>query len=408
MIKIVIVGAGLSGLTTAYKLSKRGNYNVTLLEKSDYLGGRVRTVKVNNIDVNVGGFIIFPWYKYLRDFIRELDLENKLIKFNPLSNFWLINEEFIRNNSLKFNLSLYQKILLFLKFLPYIFNYPTLFYKPKGNEMTSEVLQKVVPKTHTLYRVIKAFFEGFTYQSLNKLPFKNVVSVFYMILFGGNVNKSEMFNSNELILTLKNRLISKNVNILTSKNVTSIVNNEVSCSDGSIYEYDKLILATPNLEFFKHLTNISEFDTTHFYAVIIELNEELKINNQEWSSSFHEPIGLDYEITSMINLEWMTFKKLNRKYILVNLKSLKRVELSKKEISNVLQSEIYRIFKKYTIEKIHNITYWEKNMPVINNSDINSLRGIQGKNNIYFTGDFMSFPSMESAVYNAMEVVKLI
>jgi monoamine oxidase len=37
--KIVIVGGGLSGLTTAYYLLKKGNFEVQIIEAKDRLGG---------------------------------------------------------------------------------------------------------------------------------------------------------------------------------------------------------------------------------------------------------------------------------------------------------------------------------------------------------------------------------
>ena len=42
--RIVIIGAGLSGLTLAYLLSKK-NINATVLEASSRLGGRIQTTK---------------------------------------------------------------------------------------------------------------------------------------------------------------------------------------------------------------------------------------------------------------------------------------------------------------------------------------------------------------------------
>ena len=36
--KIVIIGAGISGLTAAYLLNKEG-FNVTVLEQKDFVGG---------------------------------------------------------------------------------------------------------------------------------------------------------------------------------------------------------------------------------------------------------------------------------------------------------------------------------------------------------------------------------
>ena len=44
--KIVVIGAGISGLTTAYLLFKEG-YDVVVLEKKDNVGGSIETVDAN-------------------------------------------------------------------------------------------------------------------------------------------------------------------------------------------------------------------------------------------------------------------------------------------------------------------------------------------------------------------------
>ncbi|MFZ1280442.1 MAG: FAD-dependent oxidoreductase, partial [Ignavibacteriaceae bacterium] len=44
--KIVVIGAGISGLTSAYLLSKKG-VDVTIIEKNDAVGGSIESVMEN-------------------------------------------------------------------------------------------------------------------------------------------------------------------------------------------------------------------------------------------------------------------------------------------------------------------------------------------------------------------------
>jgi phytoene dehydrogenase-like protein len=53
MTHTVIVGAGIAGLWLAWQLAKRGD-RVTLLEKYDYLGGRVVTSKKHGVEIGAG------------------------------------------------------------------------------------------------------------------------------------------------------------------------------------------------------------------------------------------------------------------------------------------------------------------------------------------------------------------
>ena len=71
--RIAIIGAGISGLTAAYRLSQ--HHEITLFEANDYLGGHTHTV-----DVELGGerqvidtgFIVFNDWTY-PNFIALLD-----------------------------------------------------------------------------------------------------------------------------------------------------------------------------------------------------------------------------------------------------------------------------------------------------------------------------------------------
>lgn len=65
MKKIAVIGAGISGMSSAYLLSQQ--YQVTLYEKNAYIGGHSRTLKihVNGQDIFVDtGFIVFNYHTY--------------------------------------------------------------------------------------------------------------------------------------------------------------------------------------------------------------------------------------------------------------------------------------------------------------------------------------------------------
>lgn len=74
MKKVIIIGAGPAGLTAAYELlSKSGEYDVTILEGSDRIGGISQTVKYKNNRMDIGGHRFFSkddrvmqwWYNIL-------------------------------------------------------------------------------------------------------------------------------------------------------------------------------------------------------------------------------------------------------------------------------------------------------------------------------------------------------
>ena len=75
--KIAVVGSGISGISSAYFLSK--NFDVHLFEKEGRLGGHTRTIFIkedNNIPIDTG-FIVFNENNYydLTKFFYALNID---------------------------------------------------------------------------------------------------------------------------------------------------------------------------------------------------------------------------------------------------------------------------------------------------------------------------------------------
>ena len=79
MKRIAIIGSGISGLYAAYLLHK--DYEITLYEKENYLGGHTRTLTITyekNVEINVDtGFIVFNKKNYpnFTQMINKLDID---------------------------------------------------------------------------------------------------------------------------------------------------------------------------------------------------------------------------------------------------------------------------------------------------------------------------------------------
>ena len=59
MQKVIIIGAGPAGLTAAYELLKKKEYDVTVLEKTDRIGGISQTVRYKGNRMDIGGHRFF-------------------------------------------------------------------------------------------------------------------------------------------------------------------------------------------------------------------------------------------------------------------------------------------------------------------------------------------------------------
>ncbi len=75
--KVVIVGAGIAGLTAAYFLTKHG-FDVQVLELNDSPGGRMRQIELEGLKVNSGARILYTFYSVVMELIDELGLQKEL------------------------------------------------------------------------------------------------------------------------------------------------------------------------------------------------------------------------------------------------------------------------------------------------------------------------------------------
>ncbi|MAF84117.1 MAG: FAD-dependent oxidoreductase [Gammaproteobacteria bacterium] len=93
---VIILGAGLSGLYSAMLLEEQG-FNVTLLEASDHVGGRVQTRTLDGVRHELGASDIGVMYARVLDMMNRLNLKRvpSALKIKPYSyhvNDQLLNE----------------------------------------------------------------------------------------------------------------------------------------------------------------------------------------------------------------------------------------------------------------------------------------------------------------------------
>jgi len=93
--KIVVLGAGISGLTTAYLLSKKG-FDVKILEKRNAVGGSIESVIENGFLFDRGPNSALETTPVIAQLIHELELEHELLYASKLANKRYI----LRNNQL--------------------------------------------------------------------------------------------------------------------------------------------------------------------------------------------------------------------------------------------------------------------------------------------------------------------
>lgn len=80
--RIVVVGAGIAGLTAAYFLKQEG-HDPIVLEKSNRVGGRMITDVVNGFTIDCGAQFLMTSYPILMDLVNKLGMSSNFIETSP-------------------------------------------------------------------------------------------------------------------------------------------------------------------------------------------------------------------------------------------------------------------------------------------------------------------------------------
>lgn len=80
----VVIGAGLAGLTAAYRLKQAG-WQVHVYECADYPGGRVATVRKDGYVMDVGATGVGDFYSDYMELLDELGLSKEIVYASPIT-----------------------------------------------------------------------------------------------------------------------------------------------------------------------------------------------------------------------------------------------------------------------------------------------------------------------------------
>ena len=87
---ITIVGAGISGLSAAFELQKSG-FEVTILEGSERLGGKILTSEIEGFNIDAGPDSFLTRDPEMRDYVSLLvwEMNSFLLPVNPQKFGWV-------------------------------------------------------------------------------------------------------------------------------------------------------------------------------------------------------------------------------------------------------------------------------------------------------------------------------
>jgi len=80
--RVIVVGAGVSGLSAAYRLKQRG-FDVTVLEASDHVGGKTTASRRDGFTLNTGAMVLGASYDAMLAIAREIGADSEVLAVKP-------------------------------------------------------------------------------------------------------------------------------------------------------------------------------------------------------------------------------------------------------------------------------------------------------------------------------------
>ena len=394
ILKIAIIGSGISGLSAAYYLSDQ--YEVDLFEKDSRLGGHTHTHTLElekKVRVD-SGFIVMNDRNYplLTKLFLELEIE-----LHPTSMSFSVDTEDISWCSedfkkFKFFNSL-KKIRIFLEMIRFNNIASNIDSIGSIEDWLKEKKFSEFFKKNYVYPMSASIWSS-SQESISRFPMKSFSRFFnnhglldlikrpqwFSVLGGSNTYIEKLINHSKINNVIKNA----NISVYREKEKVFVINNDEA------HQYDAIIFACHANQVGELLNDMSSDEeeilsmfeyTTN--KVLLHVDSSLMPNKKSlWSS-------------------WNSCKNNNHDYVSYWMNNLQKLD-SKKDIfvtlGNYPDVDEEKIFKKIKYEH-----------PLYSKKTIEGqklIRSIQGNNKTYFTGAHLGYGFHEDGIKSSVEVIK--
>ena len=409
--KIAVIGSGISGLSSAYYLSKK--HKVDLFEKQDRFGGHSYTldIKLNEKEkVAVdAGFMVFNKITYpnLINFFKENDIEIEKSDMSFSVSVKGTNIEYCGKglNGIFSN----RGNLLNLKFIKMFFEIIN-FYK-RCEKLNSNNIEKITLGEYlTKIGKSKYFIDYHIIPMVSAIwsmpPFEasQMPLTFFLSFFKNHglfklKDRPQWYTVSNRSKTYVDKILSKvSGEYFKNYEINKIIrdNNGVKVyygSENEFFNYDKVVLAShadESLKIISDITNkereiLSNFKYKPNKAVIHSDENLMPINKNAWCS-WNSSLNPDNKEQSSVTY-W-----LNQ---LQNLKTDKNIFLTINPFVEIASDKIY-----HKIDFTHPY-YDEKAL-----QNQSNLKTIQNKNNTLFAGSYFGYGFHEDGIKSSIEMLK--
>jgi len=399
---IVIVGAGMSGLTAALQLEKQG-YAPTIIEADVREGGKVQSDTIDGYILDRGFQVLLTAYPLVKKYLNleKLDVEtfklgsyifknkNKQCIGDPLRDrTFLYSTLFSSVGTFLDKLKIFKlKKELEKKSIDIIFKTPEV--------STLQYLEDFGFSSKIISEFFKPFFTGIFLETNLKTSSRMFEFIFKML---GEENVVIPKNGmqaipQQLMLNLKRTKIKFN------KKVNAVVGNQITLEDGSKYIFDYCIVATEASGIIPNLSS-TKIEWKCSQTLYFEVEKTTVFDKQM--------IGLlANESNAVINSIYFPFTK-NTKHKLLSVTVVKKHKYSEFELIQQVERELNEYF---TIKPIRYLKTYEipKSLPNLEDMryDVH-FSEMQLTGNIFLAGDTMLNGSINAAMLSGELAAKAV
>jgi protoporphyrinogen oxidase len=400
--EIIIIGAGISGLSLALHLKKHGIYSV-ILEKDKSIGGRIKTENYQGFLLDHGFQVLLPDYP---ECLKLYDLKNlDLCYFPRATEIQYSNQNYLLADPLKFPLMILKPFNTPFITKSDIINLIKLRLKVA---LDKDVLNSAFFKISTNDYLIE---EGFSKSIIDNLfrPFfggvfleKNLSTNaalfrFLFKMFAGSGAAIPAYGMQQLPQKLFEKLdpnqVKLNCEVTSIDNLTLTINKsdkitakKIIVTDGILY--NKLFNPKSNVEF--HETTTLYFNTNDQN----ELPNYLLLN----------PNAINNMVNNLCIISKVAPNYAPKGKNLI-VASVLKATLNELDLTNSISLEIKNRLKLKHLEHLKNFQI-KKALPVFNTNTHNLGDFYTTHPNIYRCGDFTGYPSINSALLNARKLAQ--
>jgi predicted NAD/FAD-binding protein len=409
--KIAIVGAGISGLSAAYYLSKK--HKVDLFEKENQFGGHANTLKVscgNSKEINVDiGFMVFNenTYPNLINFFSEnkIEIEKSDMSFSVSVNG--SNLEYCGKGlggifSNKKNLLNLKFIKMFFEIISFYKNCEKINLKNVQLITLGEYLKEIKISDYFInYHIIpmvSAIWSMPPYEA-TQMPLSFFLNFFKNHGLFKIKNRPQWFTVANRSKTYVDKIINQiSGEHFKNYNINKIIRNEFGAKifygeENEFFDYDKVVIATHADEALKIIDNPTS-DEEHILknfkyrenTAIIHFDETIMPKNKKAWCSWNSSMSID-------NIE-----KTSVTYWLNQLQNLKIDRNIFLTINPYREISSDQIFKKVTF------THPYYDAEALSNQQ--NLYKIQNKKNILFCGSYFGYGFHEDGIKSSIDMLK--